>query len=110
MTTKKAVWLLTLLFGASVRAQMATTMSVPHWLGTKDGSTNAVFQKSFVSALPVLKAILLGACDGRSNIELNGQRAGEIAGPARASGVDVTRFLRQGTNELVVRVFGGGSP
>ena len=61
------------------------------------------FRKTFVAPAGLLKAILLGACDGTMSVQLNGEPAGEISGRDRAQGLDLTKQVRSGTNVLILR-------
>jgi len=110
MTARNVVWLLLLSLLADSHGQFASNPPVPHWIGTASGATNALFQKSFVSDSPVLKSILLAACDGNAQVDINGQAVGKISGAAKATGLDITRLVRRGTNEIRVRASGTNGP
>jgi putative heme-binding domain-containing protein len=65
----------------------------------------AFFRKTFTAPPGLLvKAVLLGAADQRMTVFVNGKAAAEVAGFERAASVDVTPQIREGQNELVVRV------
>lgn len=64
----------------------------------------AFFRKQFTAPPGLVKAVLLGACDERMSVTLNGEPAAEMAGHERAISVDVTRHLRPGQNVLAARV------
>src|ERR1043165_5390285 len=106
MKLRHWIWILAMLWlGTSAAwAQMAPSPPVPEWIthGTESTNRAVAFSKSFNSQGPVLKSILLGACEGRMSVYLNGNLAGEIAGTNRASGVDITQQLRPGTNVLML--------
>jgi len=85
-------------------AQIVTQPPVPEWVQESDTASNspAFFRKTFQARLPLLKAILLGACDGQMSVYLNGETVGEITGRQRATSLDVTRFIREGANVLAI--------
>ena len=102
------VWLalaaVAFLFSAS--AADPNRQPTPEWIWaspeTKDNEV-AFFRKTFEARPGVLKAILLGACDNKMVVFLNGQRVAEIENYARAASVDVTKHLRPGKNVLAVQ-------
>jgi putative heme-binding domain-containing protein len=89
---------------APALAQIVTQPPVPEWITHPQnvpGQTN-YFQKTFSARLPLLKAILLGAVDGRMLVKINGLVVGEIAGRERAMSLDVTKLIREGENILSI--------
>src|SRR5215468_1527246 len=84
-----AVLVLALSGGSSLLAQFASPPPAPEWIQAENAQP-AVFRKTFRVEFPLLKAILLGACDGEIAVELNGSEVGRIAGRERATGLDVT--------------------
>ena len=89
----------------SASSQVANQPPVPQWIGHSAGLSNqpAFFRKSFQARLPLLKSVLLGACDGRMSIYLNGRSVAEITGPDRATSLDVTKYIREGQNVVAIR-------
>src|SRR5437660_1423214 len=69
------------------------------------GKTNqeTLFAKAFSAELPLLKSILLGACEDRMEVYLNEDFIGQISGLDKATGIDLTRYIRAGTNILIFR-------
>jgi putative heme-binding domain-containing protein len=94
-----------LLIHCSVFGQFAQPPPAPEWIThSEESGANAVFfRKTFEARLPLLKSILLGACDGRMTVHLNGQAIGEISGRTSAQGLDVTPHIRSGKNVLAIR-------
>jgi putative heme-binding domain-containing protein len=96
----------TLLLCHSALAQLANQPPVPHWLKpTAEGRVSASFQQKGA----LLKAILLVASDAPAEVMLNGRKAGSA--PALngqpATSLDVTPFIREGENELVLSTKSG---
>ena len=92
-------------FGNVARGQIANPPPVPEWILAVGAATNqpVFFRKAFVAPAGLLKAILLGACDGTMSVQLNGETIGEISGRDRARGLDLTKRVRPGTNVLVLQ-------
>src|SRR5438094_3355568 len=90
---------------SSATAQIANAPPVPEWLQHPAAGSNqpAFFHRTFEAHLPLLKAILLGACEGRMSIYLNGQPVGEITGRERAESLDVTKSIREGQNVIALQ-------
>jgi putative heme-binding domain-containing protein len=85
-------------FACPVEAQLANSPPVPLWIvGT--GST----EKSFEWSGKLLKAILFTASDGKAEIIINGNSAGSIEGREKATSLDVTSLIREGSNSLVIK-------
>ncbi|MSU34725.1 MAG: hypothetical protein EXS36_06360 [Pedosphaera sp.] len=86
-------------------AQIINAAPVPEWILAPGADTNApaFFRKSFSSDSKLLKAILLGACDGTMDIFVNGAAAGQLSGRDRAGSLDVTALIRPGQNILAIR-------
>ncbi len=93
-------------FLVSAAAAELNRQPTPEWIWAvpeaKDNQV-AFFRKTFEAQPGVLKAILLGACDNKMIVFLNGQRVAEIENYARAASVDVTKHLRPGKNVLAVQ-------
>lgn len=70
----------------------------------------ALFRRVFVPEPGLVKAVLLAAADRDATIFLNGTNVGQAIGFAQASTLDVTRFVRAGTNLLAVRVSSTSGP
>jgi len=89
-------------------AQPATLPPVPEWIEYPAGASNepTFFRKSFEAQPSLLKAILLGACNGQMELYLNGQTLGEIRSRDVASGIDVTEKVQPGANLLSIRALG----
>jgi putative heme-binding domain-containing protein len=85
-------------------AQIVTQPPVPEWMSYPQSAVDQTnyFRKTFSAQLPLLKAILLGAAEGKMVVKLNGQVAGEIVGRERATSLDVTRLIREGDNVLTI--------
>src|SRR5438876_2944536 len=96
-----------LIAGLSISAssQILNQPPVPEWIEHPSGSSNQpiFFRKTFEAELPMLKAILLGACQGQMKIYVNGQPVGEIAGAAKAASLDLTAHVRHGQNVLAIQ-------
>nr|MDQ3623369.1 hypothetical protein [Verrucomicrobiota bacterium] len=69
-----------------------------------EGAQTAFFRKQFTAPPGLVKAVLLGACDQRMSLTLNGEPAAEMAGHERALSIDVTKQVRPGQNVLAARV------
>ena len=85
--------------------QVVNRPPVPEWISAEGARSNQPvhFRREFTAPTPLLKSVLLGACEGRMEVSLNGQRVGEIAGTTNATGFDVTSHVRVGTNVLSLR-------
>jgi len=66
---------------------------MPFWL-----SGAPVVERSFAHEGKLLKAILLGA--GEMEVVINDQPVGAITGTEQATSIDVTKFIRSGSNVL----------
>ena len=97
--------LVAIALGGEVRGQIVSPPPVPEWILAAGAATNqpVFFRKTFVAPAGLLKAILLGACDGTMSVQLNAQRIDEISSRHHATGLDVTKQVRPGTNVLVLR-------
>lgn len=99
-------------FAPLVSAQVINRPPVPDWIfhtGAQAGDT-VFFRREFTAPTPLLKSVLLGACEGRMEVLLNDKRIGEIAGATNATGFDVTCHLRSGTNVLSLRAVNSAGP
>src|SRR5678816_3403997 len=65
---------------------------------TKD---SAFFRRTFEIGPKLVKAVLLATADQRADLYVNGARAAQVNGFERATTVDVTSFIRLGTNCLL---------
>jgi putative heme-binding domain-containing protein len=85
-------------------AQVVNRPPVPEWVSDPRAQTNqhVYFYRTFTAPTPLLKSVLLGACEGRMEVVLNDKRVGTISGTTNATGFDVTGHLRAGTNVLVL--------
>ena len=81
------------------------------WISAEaDSSGDAWFRRSFqLGSMPV-KAVLLTAAAHTAETYVNGNRAGVANGFESAITVDVTSFLRRGTNVLATRVTNAPGP
>lgn len=87
---------LLLLVASLVSAQLANQPPMPQWL-----SGEGVLEKEFHHEGKLLMAILLGA--GDMEVSINGQAAGHIEAGPQAMSLDVTRFIRAGSNRLTLK-------
>jgi putative heme-binding domain-containing protein len=69
----------------------------------------AFFRRTFEIGSKLVKAVLLATADQHAEIYLNGVRAAEVSGFTRAVTVDVTSFIRGGTNVVSVRAVNGSA-
>ena len=60
-------------------------------------------EKSFEWSGKLLKAILFTASDGKAEIIVNGNSAGSIEGREKATSLDVSSLIREGSNNLVIK-------
>jgi len=93
-------------------AQVINRPPAPDWITRADAPAGqpVFFRREFTAPTPLLKSVLLGACEGRMEVMLNGQRIGEIVGATNATGFDVTGQLRAGTNVLSLRTVNPAGP
>jgi putative heme-binding domain-containing protein len=86
-------------------AQVVNRPPVPEWISRDDTAAGQIvlFRREFNAPTPLLKSVLLGACEGRMDVFVNGARVGEIASTTNATGFDVTGHLRPGANVLLLR-------
>lgn len=103
---------LSVAFVSSALAQVVNRPPVPDWISRADASPGQVvfFRREFNAPTPLLKSVLLGACEGRMEVLLNDKRIGEISGATNATGFDVTGQLRSGTNVLSLRAVNPAGP
>ncbi|MBL9143777.1 MAG: hypothetical protein JNM99_08850 [Verrucomicrobiaceae bacterium] len=95
------LWLVLLLAtAASAFAQLANQPPMPMWL-----SGAPVVERSFTHEGKLLKAILLGA--GEMEVVINDQPVGAIAGAEQGTSIDVTKFIRSGSNVLRLQAKAG---
>src|SRR3989442_4626421 len=85
-------------------AQIATAPPTPEWIQAAETIANqtVIFQRTFEVKGSLLKAILLGACEGEMSVEVNGAAAGTITGREQATGLDLTDKTHPGANVLTV--------
>ncbi len=77
------------------------------WISASAEARNpetALFRRSFEVSSNLIKAVLLATADQSANIHVNGVRVAEVKGFAQALSVDVTSFIRAGTNVIAARV------
>ncbi|MBI3413954.1 MAG: heme-binding protein [Verrucomicrobia bacterium] len=100
------------LLASVAHGQIVNAPPVPEWIQPTGVAANqpAFLRKSFEGQPGLLKAILLGACDGKMSVELNGEKLDDIAGRERATSLDVTKFVRRGTNVLTLRALNSNGP
>ena len=93
-------------------AQVVNRPPAPDWITRADAPAGqpVFFRREFTAPTPLLKSVVLGACEGRMEVMLNGQRIGEIVGATNATGFDVTGQLRAGTNVLSLRTVNPAGP
>ena len=109
-------WLFSGLLGSAfvpcVPAQVVNRPPVPEWISRAGAQTNQPvhFRREFTAPSPLLKSVLLGACEGQMEVILNGQRVGEIVGTTTATGFDVTGQLRPGSNVITLRAVNPTGP
>jgi putative heme-binding domain-containing protein len=83
---------------------------LPHqaeWISASGESTktdSATFRRGFEVGSNLIKAVLLATADEHAEIYLNGTRAAGANGFTNAATLDVTSFIRSGTNILALRV------
>ena len=99
-------------FSPAGTAQVVNRPPVPDWISRADASAGqpVFFRREFTAPTPLLKSVLLAACEGRMEVFVNGQRIGEISGATNATGFDVTGQLRPGTNVLTLRAVSLAGP
>ncbi|MEN9576187.1 MAG: hypothetical protein RL514_4042 [Verrucomicrobiota bacterium] len=92
--------------------QVVNRPPVPEWISRTDAQAGdtVFFRREFTAPTPLLKSVLLGACEGRMEVFLNDKRIGEIIGATNATGFDVTGHLRPGTNVLALRTVSPTGP
>lgn len=96
----------------SASAQVVTQPPVPEWLqhpAAQPAQTN-YFQTTFQVHLPLLKAILLGASEGTISVRVNGHSLGQIQGAEKAASLDLTAFLKDGENILLITAYNPSAP
>ncbi|MFM8468922.1 MAG: hypothetical protein ACKODH_02965 [Limisphaerales bacterium] len=93
-------------------AQVVNRPPVPEWITDTRAQPNqpVFFRREFTAPSPLLKSVLLGACEGRMEAFLNGARVGEISGATNPTGFDVTGQLKPGNNILSLRAVNPGGP
>jgi putative heme-binding domain-containing protein len=77
------------------------------WADAKAQPGGAQFSKTFTAPGGVQSAVVLGACEGRMTITLNGERIGEVAGREHGLSFEVLRHIRAGANTLTLDATGG---
>lgn len=85
-------------FVCPVEAQLANSPPVPQWIA---GTGSA--EKSFEWSGKLLKAILFTASESKADILVNGRSAGAIQGREKATSLDVSSLIREGSNNLVIK-------
>ncbi|KAF0177956.1 MAG: Glucose/sorbosone dehydrogenase [Limisphaerales bacterium] len=99
-------------FSPTTSAQVVNRPPVPEWISTAESRAGQPlhFRKHFRGSPALLKSVVLGACEGRMELFLNGQRVGEITGATNATGFDVTTSLLADNNVLAVRAVNSTGP
>jgi len=99
-------------FVRTAAAQVVNRPPAPEWLSAADSRAGQplYFRKHFRGSPVLLKSVVLGACEGRMELFLNGQRIGEITGATNATGFDVTTRLLADNNVLAVRAVNPAGP
>ncbi len=82
-------------------AQIANSPPTPQWIAGPDGGT--AVERSFDWSGKMLRAILFSAAEGRAEIVINGSSIGVVEGSENAASLDVTRFVREGSNVIALR-------
>jgi hypothetical protein len=77
------------------------------WAAGDPRPTTARFTRSFPAPARVQSAVVIGACDGRMMIRLNGEPVGEVAGRERGMSFAVMRHIRPGENVLALEASSG---
>ena len=75
-----------------------------------DATGKADFQRPFALETGLVKAILLAAAHQEATISLNGSIVGQVQGSQTATSLDVTRWIRSGTNLLSFQVVSTNGP
>jgi putative heme-binding domain-containing protein len=79
--------------------QTVNPLPVPQWLCQPTNSGKSVFfRKAFRAELPLLKAILMAACDGTATIYVNGGLVGEVRGHEGPVTFDITSHVKNDAN------------
>ena len=83
-----------------------------HWItaDTTERPGSATFERPFSLETGLVKAVLLAAADQQATLSLNGVPVGTVQGFQKAVTLDVTRWVRPGTNFLVVSVTNSTGP
>ena len=82
-------------------SQLANSPPVPLWIVGSGAS--ATVEKSVDWSGKLLKAILFSAAEGKAEIIVNGKSVGSVEGREKAASLDVTRFVREGSNTIALR-------
>src|SRR2546421_6696169 len=103
-----ALFLLAFLFSLQDYAVVSEDQlpSQAEWISASGESTekeSAIFRRHFEVGSNLIKAVLLATADQQAEIYLNGTRAAEANGFTNAATLDVTSFIRPGTNILALR-------
>lgn len=106
------ITLLTCVRLAPAPAQVVNRPPVPEWISAAGSGAGQPlwFRKHFRGSPALLKSVVLGACDGRMELFLNGQRVGEITGATNATDFDVTTRVLADNNVLAVRAVNPAGP
>jgi putative heme-binding domain-containing protein len=93
------------------RAASTKAGAEPVWIWSNarpDGEQTVYFRKEFVVAAPPSGARLIGSCDNRMTVYLNGERVAEGKAWETPTLADVTRQLKRGRNVLAVEARNNG--
>jgi hypothetical protein len=77
------------------------------WAEGRLRPTSAQFTRTFTPQAGVQGAVVLGACEGRMTISLNGESVGEVVGRERGLSFEVLRRIRPGANTITLDATGG---
>jgi putative heme-binding domain-containing protein len=100
------------IFAPAATGQVVNRPPAPEWISAAESRAGQPlwFRKHFRGSPALLKSVVLGACEGRMELFLNGQRVGEVTGATNATGFDVTTRLLADHNVLAVRAVNPAGP
>ena len=93
-----ALFLFSIVTASSAWGQLANQPPAPAWL---DGAS--VYEAKFDHQGKLLMSVLFVAADKEVEVSVNGTRIGAASDPAKAASLDVTKYIRQGANTMVIR-------
>lgn len=77
------------------------------WAEGQPRPSSAKFTRTFMPQAGVQSAVVIGACEGRMTIYLNGERVGEVAERERGLSFEVLRRIRPGANTITLDATSG---